>query len=153
MNKYEILLDEANDKGLIVKEKSLQSSDGRIKGNRIAIRKDLKTTAEKACVLAEELGHYETTVGDILEMSSSWNRKQERQARLNGYNRMIGVFGIIRAYEAGCQDQHEIADFLNVTEEYLLECIECYRDKYGKMKSVDNYMVYFIPNLAVIKII
>ena len=152
-NKYEILLDEANDKGLIVKEKSLQSSDGRIKGNRIAIRKDLKTTAEKACVLAEELGHYETTVGDILEMSSSWNRKQERQARLNGYNRMIGVFGIVRAYEAGCQDQHEIADFLNVTEEYLLECIECYRDKYGEMKSVDNYMVYFIPNLAVIKII
>lgn len=141
MNKYEILLDEANDKGLIVKEKSLQSSNGRIKGNRIAIRKDLKTTAEKACVLAEELGHYETTVGDILEMSSSWNRKQERQARLNGYNRMIGVFGIVRAYEAGCQAQHEIADFLNVTEEYLLECIECYRDKYGEMKSVDNYMV------------
>ena len=153
MNKYEILLDEANDKGLIVKEKSLQSSDGRIKGNRIAIRKGLKTTAEKACVLAEELGHYETTVGDILDMSNPWNRKQERRARLNGYNRMIGVFGIVRAYEAGCQDQHEIADFLNVTEEYLLECIECYRDKYGEMKSVDNYMVYFIPNLAVIKII
>lgn len=153
MNKYEILLDEANDKGLIVKEKSLQSSDGRIKGNRIAIRKDLKTTAEKACVLAEELGHYETTVGDILEMSSSWNRKQERQARLNGYNRMIGVFGIIRAYEAGCQAQHEIADFLNVTEEYLLECIECYRDKYGERKSINNYIVYFIPNLAVIKIV
>ncbi len=153
MNKYEILLDEANDKGLIVKEKSLQSSNGRIKGNRIAIRKDLKTTAEKACVLAEELGHYETTVGDILEMSSSWNRKQERQARLNGYNRMIGVFGIIRAYEAGCQAQHEIADFLNVTEEYLLECIECYRDKYGERKSINNYIVYFIPNLAVIKIV
>ena len=153
MNKYEIFLDEANDKGLIVKEKSLQSSDGRIKGNRIAIRKDLKTTAEKACVLAEELGHYETTVGDILEMSSSWNRKQERQARLNGYNRMIGVFGIVRAYEAGCQDQHEIADFLNVTEEYLLECIECYRNKYGTMKSIDNYTIYFIPNLAVMKIV
>lgn len=153
MNKYEILLDEANDKGLIVKEKSLQSSNGRIKGNRIAIRKDLKTTVEKACVLAEELGHYETTVGDILEMSSSWNRKQERQARLNGYNRMIGVFGIIRAYEAGCQAQHEIADFLNVTEEYLLECIECYRDKYGERKSINNYIVYFIPNLAVIKIV
>lgn len=153
MNKYEALLDEANDKGLVVKEKSLQSSNGRIKGNRIAIRKDLKTTTEKACALAEELGHYETTVGDIIDMSDSWNRKQERQARLNGYNRMIGLIGIVRAYEAGCQDQHEIADFLNVTEEYLLECIECYRDKYGKMKSIDNYIIYFIPNLAVIKII
>lgn len=153
MNKYEILLDEANDKGLIVKEKSLLSSNGRIKGNRIAIRKDLKTTAEKACVLAEELGHYETTVGDIIDMSDPWNRKQERQARLNGYNRMIGLIGIVRAYEAGCQDQHKIAEFLNVTEEYLLECIECYRDIYGEMKSTDNYIIYFIPNLAVIKMI
>lgn len=153
MNKYEALLDEANDKGLIVKEKSLQSSNGRIKGNRIAIRKDIKTTTEKACVLAEELGHYETTVGDIIDMSVSWNRKQERQARLNGYNRMIGLIGLVRAYEAGCQDQHEIAEFLNVTEEYLLECIECYRDKYGEMKSIDNYLIYFIPSLAVIKII
>lgn len=153
MTKYEALLDEANSKGLIVKEKPLQSSDGRIKGNRIAIRKDLKTSTEKACVLAEELGHYETTVGDILDMSNPWNRKQERQARLNGYNRMIGMLGIVSAYEAGCQNQHEIAEFLNVTEEYLLECVECYRDKYGEMKSVDNYIIYFIPNLAVTKII
>lgn len=149
---YDELLDTANKNGLLVKEKSLARNNGRIKGNRIAIRKDM-TTTEKACVLAEELGHYETTVGDIIDMSDSWNRKQERQARLNGYNRMIGLIGIVRAYEAGCQDQHEIADFLNVTEEYLLECIECYRDKYGEMKSVDNYIVYFIPNLAVIKII
>lgn len=153
MNKYEILLDEASQKGLMVKEKPLQSSDGRIKGNRIAIRKDLDSNAAKACVLAEELGHYETTVGDIFNMSISWNRKQERQARLNGYNRIIGLMGIVRAYEAGCQAQHEIADFLNVTEEYLSECIECYRDKYGEMKSIDNYIAYFIPNLAVIKII
>ena len=121
-------------------------------GNRIAIRKDM-TTTEKACVLAEELGHHETTVGNIIDMSVSWNRKQERQARLNGYNRMIGLMGIVKAYEKGCQNQHEIAEFLNVTEEYLLECIVCYRDKYGTMKIIDNYTVYFIPNLAVMKMI
>lgn len=149
---YDELLDAANKKGLLVKEKSLTRNNGRIMGNRIAIRKDM-TTTEKACVLAEELGHYETTVGDILDMSAPWNRKQERQARLNGYNRMIGLMGIVRAYEHGCQNQHEIAEFLNVTEEYLLECIECYRDKYGEMKCIDNYIIYFIPNLTVIKII
>ncbi len=65
---------------------------------------------------------------------------------------MIGLMGIVKAYEKGCQNQHEIAEFLNVTEEYLLECIECYRDKYGAMKTIDNYTVYFIPNLAVMKI-
>ncbi len=149
---YDELLATANEKGIIVKEKSLSGNDGRIMGNRIAIRKDM-TTTEKACVLAEELGHHETTVGNIIDMSVSWNRKQERQARLNGYNRMIGLMGIIRAYEKGCQNQHEIAEFLNVTEEYLLECIECYRDKYGTMKSIDIYTVYFIPYLAVMKMV
>nr|WP_305182879.1 ImmA/IrrE family metallo-endopeptidase [uncultured Schaedlerella sp.] len=149
---YDDLLAVANEKGLKVKEKSLSGNDGRIMGNRIAIRKDM-TTTEKACVLAEELGHHETTVGNIIDMSVSWNRKQERQARLNGYQRMIGLMGIVKAYEAGCQNQYEIAEFLNVTEEYLLECIECYRDKYGTMKSIDNYTIYFIPNLAVMKIV
>ncbi len=153
MNKYEALLDEACDKGLIVKEKPLQYNNGRIKGNRIAIRKDLSTSTEKACVLAEELGHHETTVGNILNMSDSWNRKQERQARLNGYNRMIGLMGIINAYEAKCHNQHEMAEFLNVTEEYLLECIKCYRDKYGPRKTVNNYIIYFIPNLAIMKMV
>ena len=38
MNRYEALLDEVYSKGLYVKEKPLQSSDGRIKGNRIAIQ-------------------------------------------------------------------------------------------------------------------
>lgn len=149
---YDELLTVAHEKGLTVKEKKLSENNGRIVRNRIAIRKDM-TSTEKACVLAEELGHHETTVGNIIDMSVSWNRKQERQARLNGYNRMIGLMGIIKAYEAGCQNQHEIAEFLNVTEEYLMGCIECYRDKYGTMKSIDNYTIYFIPYLAVMKMV
>ena len=63
MNSYELLLDEASNNGLIVKEKPLKNADGRIKGCKIAIRKNLDTTAEKRCVLAEELGHYYTTYG------------------------------------------------------------------------------------------
>ena len=86
-------------------------------------------------------------------MEYTGNRKQERQARLWGYNRSIGLFGLIRAYEHGCKDKYEIADYLDVTDEYLEECINCYRDKYGVYKIVDNYIVYFIPNLAVFKII
>lgn len=51
-----------------------------IDGN-IALSNRLNTTAEKACVLAEELEHHETSVGNIIDLSVSWNRKQERQAR------------------------------------------------------------------------
>ena len=72
---------DADHEQLIVKEKPLINNDGRIYKNRIAIRTDL-TDIEKSCVLAEELGHYYTTVGDILDQSDDGNRKQERRARL-----------------------------------------------------------------------
>ena len=148
---YEALLDEAHQEGLIVKEKPLKYNNGRIKGKRIAIRKDIERSAEKTCVLAEELGHHHTSVGNIIDMENVSNRKQERQARLWGYNKLIGLTGIITAFRAGCQNRHEIAELLDVTEEYLQECIDCYRDKYGVYTEVDNYVIYFIPNLAVME--
>lgn len=150
---YEALLIEADKDGLIVKEKPLQYNNGRVKGNRIAIRKDIDTSAEKACVLAEELGHHHTSVGDILDISDAGNRKQERQARLWGYNKLIGLAGIIKAFEAGCQDRFEVAEYLGVTDEYLCECLEAYRDKYGIGTTVDNYYIMFIPHLAVGKVV
>ena len=153
INTYEALLDEASDIGLTVKEKPLKYNNGRIKGSRIAIRQDITTTTEKSCVLAEELGHHYTSVGNILDMTSAVNRKQERQARLWAYNKQIGLIGLVRAFEHGCQNRFEIAEYLEVTEEFLEECIECYRNKYGICKRVDNYVVYFIPQLSVMKLV
>ena len=40
---------------------------------------------------------------------------------------------------------------VEVTEEDLQEWIDCYRDKYGVCTEVDNYTVFFIPNLAVME--
>lgn len=106
---------------------------------------------EKACVLAEELGHHYTTYGNILDQSDTSNRKQELRARAWAYNKQIGLLGLIRAYEYGCQNRFEIAEYLEVTEEVLEECLVFYRNKYGMCQSVDNYVVYFIPNLAIMK--
>lgn len=149
--KYDALLDEADAEGISIKERPFKTYDGRIKGKDIYLRKDMNTT-EKACVLAEELGHHYTTVGNILNMESIQNRKQERQARLHGYNRLIGLAGLIEAYEHGCQNRYEIAEFLEVTDEFLEDCISCYRDKYGIGTTVDNYYIAFIPHLMVGKI-
>lgn len=148
---YEKLLHEADSNGIIVKEKNIPGYGGRIYGNRIAIHDGLETTTEKACVLAEELGHYHTTVGDITDLSDSQNRKQERQARLWGYNKLIGLTGIIQAFRAGCHSRHETAEYLGVTEQFLQECIDCYTEKYGEYTKIDNYIIFFIPNLAVME--
>lgn len=149
---YEELLKEADSIGLIVKEKPLQSGDGRIFNNKIAIRKDIPTQTEKACVLAEELGHHFTTYGNILDQSNVANQKQEYRARLYGYNLQIGLRGIISAHTGGCRNLYEMADYLDVTEGYLKEALDCYQSKYGEYVKVDNYMIYFIPSLAVLEI-
>lgn len=153
MNKLESLEQEAYDSD--VKVHNYYLGEDNLKGfylnGNIAINTSVDTTTEKACVLAEELGHHYTTVGNILDMDISANRKQERQARLHGYNRLIGLTGLIRAYEHGCTNRYETAEYLEVTEEFLEECIQCYREKYGVCKIVDNYTIYFVPNLAVFK--
>lgn len=149
---YEELLKEADSMGLIVKEKSLQSGDGRIFNNKIAIRKDIPTQTEKACVLAEELGHHCTSSGNIMNQNIVFNRQQELRARMYGYNLSIGLIGIAKAFESGCRNLYEMADFLDVTEEYLKEAIESYRKKYGVFTVVDNYLIYFEPQLSVAKI-
>lgn len=151
MNSYEILLSEASENGLIVKEKPLKYNNGRIKGSRVAIRQDLSTSVEKACVLAEELGHHYTSYGNILDQSNTSNRKQELRARAWAYNKQIGLLGLIRAYEHDCRNRFEIAEYLEVTEEVLEECLVFYRNKYGMCRSIDNYVVYFIPNFAIMK--
>lgn len=155
MNKLEHLEQEAFDSNVKIHDYYLGEDNLKgfyINGN-IAINTSVDTTAEKTCALAEELGHHETSVGNILDMTSAVNRKQERQARLHGYNRLIGLIGLVNAYEHGCQDKYEIAEYLEVTEEYLEDCIECYRNKYGICKQVDNYVVYFIPQLSVMKLV
>lgn len=150
---YEALLVEADNEGLTVKEMPMKYNNGRIKGNRIAIRKDIDTSTEKTCVLAEELGHHYTSVGDILDLSDPSKRKQERQARLWGYNKLIGLSGLVKAFEAGCQDKYEVAEFLGVTDEYLQDCVECYRDKYGTGTALNGYYIMFIPHLAIGKMV
>lgn len=149
LNAYEKLLLEAESKGLVVKEKPLKYNDGRIKGNKIAIRQNINTQLEKSCVLAEELGHHYTSAGNILDQTRTENIKQELKARMWAYNKQIGLGGIIDAYKQGCRNFHEMADHLDVTEEFLKDALEAYRSKYGHYVIVDNYTIYFEPYLSV----
>ena len=142
---YETLLFEADTQGLIVKEKNLKYNNGRIKGNRIAIRKDISSTTEKACVLAEELGHHYTTVGNILDQSDASNRKQERRARLWAYRRAFDLIDLVSAYKYGCRNRYELAEYLEVTEQFLQDALDTYKEKYGLCTKVDKYVVFFEP--------
>lgn len=148
---YEELITEYQEK-IAIKEKPLTDHDGLWLDGKIAIRKDIPTLKEKHCVLAEELGHYHTTVGDITNLNNYNNYKQELRARRWGYNRIVGLLGLIRAFEHGCRSLYEVAEYLNVTEVYLKEALQWYRSKYGIYTKVDNYIIYFEPSLTIGKI-
>lgn len=148
-----MLLDQAESSGLSVQEKPLQYNDGRIRGNRILIRSTIETRCQKAAVLCEEIGHYETAVGNILDQSVTANRKQELRGRIWAYNRLIGLTGIIRAYKMGCRNRYEVAECLDVPEDTLQEALNYYHARYGVYTQVDNYVIYFEPALGVMELL
>lgn len=150
MNSYEKLLSEADDNNIIVREVSLISnSHGLYKNNRIALNKNtLNNMSEKACVLAEELGHHYTSYGNILDLNKVENSKQEYKARLMAYNKLIGLKGIIDSFNAGCKTITEMAEYLDVTEKFLNEALECYKSKYGFSATLDNYVIFLSQDLV-----
>lgn len=133
MNKTEELLEEAKAHGAEVIDWDFESD--RIKGlycdGVIAVSRKLSTTAEKAAVIAEELGHHLTASGDILDQTDTDSRKQELKGRAWAYDRLIGLDGIIRACRSGCRNRYEMAELLEVPEEVLQHAIDYYQEKYG----------------------
>lgn len=159
MTNYEKQLQQAHDARVNVYDFFLGNSrnvksrlDGLYIDGNIALSKNLKTSAERSAVLAEELGHHYTTVGNILDQADTGNRKQERRARLWAYDKLIGLHGIIDAFEHGCGNRYEIAEYLDVTESFLLDAIAVYREKYGVCKKLGNYIIYFEPALTIGKL-
>ena len=147
MTDYETLLDFADKHQVIVTEK-FDLSGTRLKGlycdATIAIDKNL-TQSEKACVLAEELGHHNTSSGNIIDFNDISNRKQERCARVWAYYYMLSFSDLIKAYKHNCQNRYEIAEYLGITEEFLSDAIKYYKEKYGTMVNYDTYIIYFDP--------
>lgn len=122
---------------------------GRMKGlyvdGTITLNSNIETDSEKACILAEEIGHYHTTTGNILDQSRIENVKQEKRARNWAYEKLIKTEDFMSAYKYGCTNQYEIAEYLNVTEEFLIQTINRYKEKYGLYYKTDNYIIYFEP--------
>ena len=147
---YDELISEAEQMGLIVKEKPLQSADGRILNNKIVIRDSLDELGKK-CVLAEEIGHYLKNAGDILDQRSTSNSRQEDRARSWAYDRLIGLDGLVSAFECGCQTKFDVAEYLDVTTAFLDDALKKYKERYGIVVKYKEYFIYFYPCLAVLK--
>ncbi|MGG7144838.1 ImmA/IrrE family metallo-endopeptidase [Clostridium nigeriense] len=132
MNNYENLISLAYSHGIKVIESDLgiDKPFGKCIGNLIIINNRVNEY-ERFCVLAEELGHFNLTVGDITNQSNFNNRKQESIARRWSYEKLISPEDIIAAILSGIDNIYDLAEKLNVTKDFLLQSIEHYKSKYG----------------------
>lgn len=151
MTTYEMLLNEAHSLGLIVKEVNLITRKGRCVGDKIAIDKNIKTDAEKTCILMEEIAHYKTTVGDITDQTKISNRKQEKLARSIAIENLCSLEKIVKAIENGAIDRYEVSEFLNITNEFFTEAIEHHRHKHGIYCECNGIILYFEPNFGILR--
>lgn len=143
---YEDLLKEALQHGLDIYEMPLKP---RIKGlysdNIIGINKSISSSTEKACILAEELGHHYKTSGNILDQSKIENRQQENRARSWAYEKLVPLTSFVQAHKQGIKNRFELADFLGVTEDFLDSAINRYIEIYGPQVTVGNLTVILEP--------
>lgn len=136
---------------LKIKEVDFSEMDpeGEIEGlcikDKIFIRNNLINSNEKVCILAEEIGHYHTTVGNILDQSRIENRKQELKARRWAVKRLVRVEQLVNAFNEGLRYKYEIAEYLGVTEEFLETALQHFLGIYGMFHKIDNYVICFDP--------
>ena len=145
---YDSLVLELAKEGVEVIEHSFCSSalKGLYVDNVIAINyKSIATDKEKACILAEEYGHYRTTSGNILNQKNVSNIKQEKRARNWAYEKLVSLENLIEAYKAGVQNSYELTDFLGVTEDFLQNALKHYKEKFGLYVKHEDYYIYFSP--------
>ena len=94
---------------------------GLYRNGKIYIEKTL-STRQKKNILAEEYGHYQTSVGTILNQNCTENRKQELKARNVALEQLVTLDDLIRCSEAGLSNHYSCAEFLEIDVETLKNC-------------------------------
>ena len=132
MNAYEKLIADYEAEDIRIFEMEFKAqSNGYCKGKDIIIRNSLDTTT-KHCVLAEELGHYYTTTGEIYRQDTVTYIKEELKGRRWAYERAVPFQRLLDIVKTGYECVYEIAEFFNVTEQFLIDAILYYQSKFGE---------------------
>lgn len=130
-------------------ETDLKSIDPILKGlyfdNIILLDKHIETRAEKTCVLAEEVGHYFTTVGDILDKNVLHKEKEEEKAHRWATKEVIKIEDLILAFNKGVRNRWELSIFLDVTEEFIEQSLVFFEKEFGTHVVIGDYYINFNP--------
>ena len=80
----------------------------------------------KQSYLAEEIGHHETSSGNILYQDVINYRKQELTARKWAYEKIAPLDKIVTAIDSGCDEVWSLAEQFDVDEDFMREALKHY---------------------------
>lgn len=116
----------------------------------IGLNKNIETATERKCILAEELGHFHTSSGNIMN-NSILCKKSENTARRWAYKHLITLNDFIDAFNYGINTLDNLANYLDVTLPFLKETIKFYNRKYGVRTVLGDYIIFFEPCFSIMK--
>ena len=153
MNPYEKIEDKIHSQGLDLihtdqlpeRLKAITYCDDSL--NLIAVSNNIPSIHEKTCILAEELGHYQTSYGNLISDSNYTSiLKQEEMARRWADDHLLSPKAIADAIKEGCMSEDELVELFCITHEYLHEAIDRYICRYGIYFEIDETtMLCFCP--------
>lgn len=104
---------------------------------------------KKHFLLAEEIGHYETTAGDITDLDTIPKIKAEVIARRWGYEKIISLDDLVSCYEKKHLTAEDVAHDFEIELEALKIILDYYFDKYGPSVNHKGYIINFDPFIII----
>mgnify|MGYP002656487506 CR=1 FL=1 len=144
MGRYEELISKYNHLTIIETDMLPSFQSGMYFNNEIYINSN-RSNAVKLETLAEEIAHHKLTYGDITDQTKFNNRKFEGYARRYAMEQIISLQEIVDAFKNDCHNLYEMANFFEVTECFVQQCIKHYKSKYGITTIHNGYLIQFEP--------
>lgn len=144
MSQYENLMMKHNYLEIKDTHKLPKGYDGFYSDGYVLIDKSLPHH-KKLQILAEEVAHHKLNWGDITDQTIFNNRKFEGYARRHAMEQIIPLNGIVDAFKHNCHNLYEMANFFEVSEGFVQQCIDNYKKRYGLSTLHDGYLIHFEP--------
>lgn len=127
MNRIEQLISEYGSLNFHFKEDMPEGLSGLISENNVYVNNKLPFE-ELYATLAEEIGHYETAPGDIIDQSQAFNRKYESLGRRWGYKKLVPLEKLQSFIESReTTHYYDLAEEFEIPHNMVNEVIQMYR--------------------------
>jgi len=142
MRSDEIIEQIMTDSGIRVIDKAVGGYKGllvRMDGNSYIFVDPKATQRTRATILAEEFGHYKTSVGDTVRSSDDVriHRAEERALR-SAVDMLVSPEDVIQAIRAGVRNWYELSEVLDLSEPFLRHAVEIWKQRYGPVYCTDE---------------